>query len=200
MKMFIQGWWIVAALCLLPLALFGEGQIPHAEDYSGPAWSPYLAGALIGVLLWLTLMFSKKPVGASTSYATAAGLLGNAVAPGHTKSLKYYRDNPPKVEWEFLFIGATVIGAFLAAWHGDELTRRWLPTMWGDRFGADSLVWRGVAGFAGGVFMALGARLAGGCTSGHGISGTAQLNVGSWVSLICFFIGGVIVANMLYRL
>jgi uncharacterized membrane protein YedE/YeeE len=191
---------LFAALWLSPLAAFGEGQIPHAEEYSGPAWSPYVAGSLIGVLLWLTLMFSKKPVGASTSYATAAGLLVNVVAPGHTKSLRYYKDNPPKLEWEFLFIGATIIGAFLAAWHGDELTRNWLPPMWADRFGADSLAWRGLAGFAGGILMALGARLAGGCTSGHGISGTAQLNVGSWISLICFFIGGLLVANMLYRL
>ena len=133
-------------------------------------------------------------------YRRKLGVLGNAVAPGHTKSLKYYKENPPKLEWEITFIGATIIGAFLAAWHGDELTRRWLSLMWADRFGSDSLIWRAVAGFMGGVFMALGARLAGGCTSGHGISGTAQLNVGSWISVICFFAGGVIIANMLYRL
>ena len=40
--------------------------------------------------------------------------------------------------------------------------------------------------FGGGMLMAFGARLAGGCTSGHGISGTLQLNVASWISVICF--------------
>lgn len=192
--------WIAAMVILLPAAALGQTDIPRAEEYSGPAWSPYIGGALIGVLVWLTLVFSKKAVGASTSYAMAAGLLGKAAAPGHTMRLKYFKDNPPKVNWEFIFIGATIIGAFLAAWHGGELTRRWIPPMWADRFGADSLVWRGIAGFLGGALMALGARLAGGCTSGHGISGAAQLNAGSWISLICFFVGGVIVANLLYRL
>ncbi|MEQ9814556.1 MAG: YeeE/YedE thiosulfate transporter family protein, partial [Azospirillaceae bacterium] len=41
--------------------------------------------------------------------------------------------------------------------------------------------------------------LAGGCTSGHGISGALQLSVGSWVALACFFLGGVPVAMLLYR-
>jgi uncharacterized protein len=53
---------------------------------------------------------------------------------------------------------------------------------------------------AGGAIMAFGARMAGGCTSGHGISGTLQLAVGSWISVICFFIGGIAVAMMMYRL
>lgn len=39
--------------------------------------------------------------------------------------------------------------------------------------------------------MAFGARFAGGCTSGHGISGALQLNVGSWIAVVCFFIGGI---------
>jgi uncharacterized membrane protein YedE/YeeE len=101
------------------------------------------------------------------------------------------------MDWELLFIAATVIGAMLAAWHGAELTHRWVPEMWADRFGP--AIWpRALAALAGGVFMAFGARMAGGCTSGHGISGAAQLNVASWIALICFFIGGAAVANLLY--
>ena len=45
-------------------------------SYSGPAWSPYVVGALIGVLVWLTFLLSDKPVGASTAYARIAGLIG----------------------------------------------------------------------------------------------------------------------------
>jgi uncharacterized protein len=186
-------------LALTPVAVLAQGAIPDANAYSGPAWSPYVVGAGIGVLLWLTLAISKKPVGASSSYATAAGLIGKAVAPRHTAKLKYYADNPPRVNWEFLFVGATVLGALMAAWHGGELTQRWLPPMWADRFGEGSLWLRGLVGTLGGVLMAFGARLAGGCTSGHGISGAAQLNVGSWIALICFFVGGAIVANLLFR-
>ena len=43
--------------------------------------------------------------------------------------------------------------------------------------------------------MAFGSRLAGGCTSGHGISGTMQLSVGSWIAVICFFAGGIVDSN-----
>lgn len=91
-----------------------------------------------------------------------------------------------------------VLGAFLAAWHGRELTGEWLPSMWVARFRADSLWLRIGVAFAGGIFMAFGARLAGACTSGHGISGTMQLAVGSWISVICFFIGGIAVAMLMF--
>ncbi len=42
-------------------------------------------------------------------------------------------------------------------------------------------------------------RMAGGCTSGHGISGTMQLSVGSWVAVVCFFAGGIATAMLMFR-
>lgn len=167
-------------------------------QYPGPAWSPYLVGTLIGVLSMLTFYFSNKPLGASTAYARVAGMIGMAVAPRHTQSLKYFKENPPKIGWELMLVIAVIGGAFVAAWQGDELTGQWLPAMWQERFGADSYVLRTIVAFAGGILMAFGARMAGGCTSGHGISGALQLAVGSWISAICFFIGGIVVAMMMY--
>ncbi len=168
-------------------------------DYRGAAWSPYVVGALIGVLSWLTFLFSNKPIGASSQYATAAGMLGQSIAPRHTSSLKYFRDNPPKFGWGMMLIIGMLIGSVAAAWTGNEFTSRFLPEMWVDRFGEDTYLLRGVTAFAGGLLMAFGARLARGCTSGHGISGTMQLSVGSWISATCFFIGGVATAFLLYR-
>ncbi|NLG27672.1 MAG: YeeE/YedE family protein, partial [Chloroflexi bacterium] len=55
-----------------------------------------------------------------------------------------------------------------------------------------------VVALVGGVFLGLGARWADGCTSGHGISGTLQLAVSSWISAICFFIGGIVTAYILF--
>lgn len=174
--------------------------VPDARDYSGPAWSPYVVGALIGVLAWFTFSVSDKPIGASSAYATAAGMLGKLFARKHTESLPYYKENPPKVGWEFLFVGMAVLGAFLAAWTGGEITNRTLPPFWEERFGAGTFALRALVGFAGGILMALGARIAGGCTSGHGISGTLQLNVASWIAVIGIFAGGALVANLLYRI
>lgn len=69
--------------------------------------------------------------------------------------------------------------------------------MWSARFG-DGVALRAAVAIGGGAVMAFGARLAGGWTSGHGISGTMQLNLASWISVICFFIGGVAVAKVLF--
>lgn len=171
----------------------------NALDYPGPAWSPYLVGAGIGMLSWLTLYFSDKPIGASSFYAQIAGFLGKLIAPLHTKALAYFKDKPPRVGWEFVFVLAIIAGSAIAALSGGEFDNTWLPPMWMSRFG-DSTVQRAAIGFSGGLLMAFGARLAGGCTSGHGISGTMQLNVASWVAAICFFIGGIAVAIPIYRM
>ncbi len=170
-----------------------------ARNYPGAAWSPYLVGAGIGVLSWLTFYFSDKPIGASSFYATVSGMLGKAVAPKHTEQLDYFKNNPPKLNWEFAFVLAAIAGAAVAALTGGDFVNEWVPEMWRARFG-DSLALRGAFAFGGGVLMAFGARLAGGCTSGHGISGTLQLNVASWIAVICFFIGGAVVANLMFRI
>lgn len=189
---------IATGFMLAPVAASAAEMVVDARDYPGPAWSPYLVGALIGVLSWFTFYFSDKPIGASSFYASLAGMIGKLVAKKHTESLAYYQTNPPAVNWEFVFVLAAVGGAFIAALTGGEFTREWLPPMWVARFGDETIGLRaGIAGL-GGVLMAFGARLAGGCTSGHGISGTLQLNVGSWIAVICFFIGGIGVAMPLF--
>ena len=190
---------VVGLLALLPTAALAAPSI-DARNYSGPAWSPYIVGAGIGILSWLTFYFSDKPIGASSFYATVAGGIGRVVARRHTDSLAYYKENPPRIGWEFVFVIATAIGAFIAAKTGGESTGEWLPPFWAARFGANSTLLHGAVGFGGGILMAFGARFACGCTSGHGISGTMQLNVGSWISVICFFIGGIAVAYPLFRL
>ncbi|MDP9291280.1 MAG: YeeE/YedE family protein [Verrucomicrobiota bacterium] len=170
----------------------------NAVNYPGPAWSPYLVGAGIGVLSWLTFYFSDKPIGASSFYATVAGLIGKVFTPRHTEELAYFKTEPPSVNWGFVFVLATIAGAAVATLTGGGVMNEWLPQMWRARFG-DSLALRGVIAFCGGVLMAFGARLAGGCTSGHGISGTLQLNVASWIAVACFFIGGIAVAMLLFH-
>ena len=68
---------------------------PDVTIYTGAAWSPYVTGALIGVLTWLTFYFSQQPVGASFFYAIIAGFIGKALAPKHTEKLAYFQDPPP---------------------------------------------------------------------------------------------------------
>lgn len=163
------------------------------------AWSPYLVGALIGLLSMATFYFSDKPLSVSTAYARLAGLVGNLFSQGHTERLKFFQESKPKIEWGVMLVVGMLVGAFIAAATGGELTGAWVPTLWEQRFGPDVGLRLAVA-FGGGAITAYGARLAGGCTSGHGISGALQLSVSSWVALVCFFVAAVATAHLLYRL
>lgn len=163
------------------------------------AWSPYLVGTLIGLLSMATFYFSSKPLSVSTAYARLAGLFGNLISKGHTGNLKFYQDTKPKIEWGVMLVVGMLMGAFLAAASGGEFAGAWVPALWEQRFGPDVALRLGVA-FGGGAILAFGARLAGGCTSGHGISGALQLSVGSWIALVCFFVGAVATAHLMFRL
>lgn len=188
----------VANVALTPLCAFARTDAVDPAS-TGPAWSPYLVGGLIGVLSMLTFYFSDKPLGASTAYARLAGLLGGMAAPRHTQSLYFYAEKKaPKIGWEVMLVVGIAIGAFFAAFSGGEITARWLPPLWAERFG-ESVWLRLAVGLCGGVLMGFGARLAGGCTSGHGISGALQLALGSWIALIGFFVGGVVAAMLLFH-
>ncbi|MCB9940625.1 MAG: YeeE/YedE family protein [Planctomycetaceae bacterium] len=190
----------ILAIASFPTIALAQEEAITTEAYSGPAWSPYLVGALIGILSMFTFYFSKHPLGASTAYARIAGFIGQGVAPKHTNQLKYFADNKPKIGWELMLVVGVVVGGFLAAFSGGEFTGRVVPELWQQRFGEGtaSTLLRIVAAFSGGVLMAFGARLAGGCTSGHGISGTMQLSVGSWITAGCMFIGGIATAMLMF--
>jgi len=164
-----------------------------SADQMARHWSPYVCGALIGILAAATVLISDKPLGISTAYARISGMLGMILAPDLTKRLEYFKNKKPIIEWEVMIFVGVIIGGFLAAWSGGTIHAQLLPDTWVQRFGADSGTLRIITSIIGGVFLAFGARIAGGCTSGHGISGTMQLSIGSWIALIFFFIGGMAV-------
>jgi uncharacterized membrane protein YedE/YeeE len=70
--------------------------------------------------------------------------------------------------------------------------------MWVARFG-DSLCLRALIAIAGGVLMAFGARLAGGCTSGHGIFGISNFELPSLMSTLSFMAAGIATTQLVYR-
>jgi hypothetical protein len=72
-----------------------------------------------------------------------------------------------------------------------------VPELWERRIGSSAFL-RWLTAFSGGILLGIGSRWADGCTSGHGISGTLQLVVSSWIAAICFFIGGVLTALLIF--
>lgn len=168
-------------------------------------WSPYIVGTGIGVLSWATFYFMNKALGTSTSFVGAAECIVGLAAPEHVESNAYFVKEygaksggfKPILDWQMALDFALIAGAFLAAWLGRDLQTRAVPTVWSDRFGP-SRVRRYAVALAGGFIMMFGARMAGGCTSGHGISGGLQLAVSSWTFFISMFIAGAIAAGLMF--
>jgi len=161
-------------------------------------WSPYAAGIGIGILSWLTWLISAKPIGCSTSFARTAGMLEKLIRGKKIESKLYYQEVKPEIDWQWMLVAGIVIGALVASLVSGDFGWQWIPTQWETAFG-DSTWLRLLSALAGGVLLGFGARWAGGCTSGHGISGTMQLAVSSWISAICFFIGGIVMAHILFK-
>ncbi len=167
------------------------------EWFTMVSWSPYIVGAAIGVLIWTTFLFSDRPLGASTAYANTAGMVESALSREKAGKMPYYRKFPPGADWQWMLVIGVVTGAFLSAYLSGTFTLLIVPPLFAETFGT-SIALRLAVALLGGVLMGLGARWAGGCTSGHGISGALQLSVASWVAVICFFAGGILVAGLIY--
>jgi uncharacterized protein len=169
-----------------------------ASVFTGTYWSPFAVGTGIGILSWLSFLISGKPIATSTTFARAGGKIENLISGGKAEQRPYYKKIKLKLNWQWMLVIGVVIGSFLSAIiSGDFQQGVWVPSLWASAFG-DSAVLRVIVALAGGIILGFGARFAGGCTSGHGISGTLQLAVSSWVSAIFFFIGGIITAHIIY--
>jgi len=160
-------------------------------------WTPYIAGAGIGVLSWAAFLLSNKPLGCSTAFSRTSGMIERLFRGRKTDEKPYYRKFALVVDWEWMLVAGVVIGAFITSVIVGGFSFEWVPTLFGDTFGYDTGLRLAVA-FAGGILMGLGSRWAGGCTSGHGISGTLQLAVSSWIAVVVFFLSGIVSAFLLY--
>jgi hypothetical protein len=163
------------------------------------SWSPWVVGAAIGMLSWFSFATVDKPIGITTAFEYTAALATRAVAPTTAQTNPYYSapEKSPKINWEWMLVVGVFAGAFASSKLSGDRTPVVVPARWAERFGTAASK-RFAGAFIGGALLMVGARLAGGCTSGHGISGALQLAVSSWVFLITIFTTGVIAAMALY--
>ncbi|SNR98601.1 hypothetical protein SAMN04488503_2194 [Humidesulfovibrio mexicanus] len=162
-----------------------------------PPWNPYLAGALAGLLLVLSVYVSGNYFGASTTFVRAAGFVEGAVDPERVTALDYFVKIAPKLDWQFLFVIGIALGSLMAALASRTFRVQAVPDRFAKRFGPRTALRMGLA-FLGGAVAIFGARLADGCPSGHGLSGSLQLAASGFVSLAGFFIGGLVMARLVY--
>ncbi|MBA3016368.1 MAG: YeeE/YedE family protein [Proteobacteria bacterium] len=163
----------------------------------GVPLNPYLAGALAGLVSIGSVWAAGKYLGASTTFVRATGFIERFFAAERLAGLEYFVKTAPKIDWQWLFVVGIFLGALVASLTDGSFRWQALPDMWEQRFGP-SHGKRATVAFAGGVVAMFGARLADGCPSGHGLSGSLQLAVSGFVALGCFFLGGILMARILY--
>jgi hypothetical protein len=164
------------------------------------AWSPYVAGILIGLLQIPAFLIIETALGASSSYVTVGGLITSWIDPSILQ-IDYVAKHvaaTAKNWWQVALVVGIAIGALLSAKLSGAV-RKPISPIWSRALGSASPNRRYFVAFAAGFLMLFGARIADGCTSGHGLSGMAQLAVGSTVAVAAMFTGGIIAALLMLR-
>lgn len=164
------------------------------------AWSPYAAGIVIGLLQIPAFLIIETALGTSSSYVTMGVWLTSFADPS-ILGIKYGAQHiavTAKNWWQVALVTGIAIGAFLSM-RLSGATRHSISPIWSRALGSPDPARRYAIAFIGGFVMLFGARLADGCTSGHGLSGMAQLAVGSTVAVAAMFAGGIAAAMLLLR-
>ena len=142
-----------------------------------------MVGVGLGILSWLVFAMVNTPLGISTPISSAASLCATPILGGEAVAKNaYWTKFPFKWDYHMLFLVGTFLGSLASVLASRSFSLETVPVTWKDRFGPAKGN-RLLAAFLGGVIIMFGARMAGGCTSGHGISGSLQLALSSWVFL-----------------
>nr|WP_320190099.1 YeeE/YedE thiosulfate transporter family protein [uncultured Desulfobacter sp.] len=179
----------------------------------------FKGGILLGAAFLLAVAF-VKPIGVSTQFVIADGIVWNMFSDsviqkdsesksGYSSPNAYlnksggkYAENVANpINYSFIFVVAMVIGAFLSSRLGGPkptASDHIAPEVWRQRFGESSIL-RFVTVFFAGVLVLFGARLAGGCTSGHMMSGMMQTSLSGFLFAAGAFAAAVPVAVLVYK-
>ncbi len=178
---------------LIGLALMGVSfYLDKIEGKKDKKW--LYSGIMLGVLNPVIFLkaVQNRPIGASTAFPyladKIAGLTGNS----------YFLKIQKPGYWEVIFLSGALIAAFLISIIKREFKFKLIHTRW-ENYKGDSKGKRIVYSFVGGFILIFGARMAGGCTSGHILSGGMQLAISSIVFGIVVFISLVLTGKIFYR-
>ncbi len=176
-----------------------------------------LGGLLLGLVFFVAVLL-VKPIGVSTQFVILDGIIWDAVNPevvsktaegGYTSTNsyldksggKYAKNVANPINYSFIFVLALMAGAFLSSRlrHGIHPNERYMPAIWRANYGA-STAKRFIVTFLSGFIVLYGARLAGGCTSGHMMSGMMQTAISGYLFTAGAFIAAVPTAILMFKL
>jgi hypothetical protein len=179
----------------------------------------WLRGGIALAFAFLVAVWLVKPIGVSTQFVIADGMIWDLVSPelvvedagsktGFTSSNAYLAKSGGKyashvakpINYSFIFVLAIVFGAFLSrVTRGPrpEAEDKVAPAAWRESFG-DSPAKRYAMAFLGGALVLYGSRLAGGCTSGHMMSGMMQTSLSGYLFAAGAFATAIPTAILMY--
>jgi uncharacterized membrane protein YedE/YeeE len=150
-------------------------------DWFLQPWPWWISGALIGLTVPLLYLLAGKAFGISTSLQQ----IGAMCMPN--SKFEYLRNHDRAGHlWTVVFVLGIAVGGFVASRFLSAAPVQLLPEAFSSPAGAIKLLF-------GGFLIGFGTRYAGGCTSGHSITGIANLNWPSLLATGCFFAGGLAV-------
>ncbi|WP_456389291.1 YeeE/YedE thiosulfate transporter family protein [Profundibacter sp.] len=173
-----------------------------------------IGGVALGVVFFLAVLL-VKPIGVSTQFVILDGIIGDAVNAelvvktdeGYTSSNAYLAKSNGKyakavanpLNYSFVFVVAMLIGGAVSGLARREtMDERRVPAVWAANFG-NSVAKRYAGVFIGGFIVIFGARLAGGCSSGHMMSGMMQTSLSGYIFTLGTFAAAFPTALILFR-
>lgn len=182
-------------------------------EWLSQPWHWAISGVLMAVIM-ITLLFLEKSFGMSATMRTMCAIGGAG------KKIKFFNFDWSTQKWNLIFMGGTILGGFIASMffanpEPIEISSATIanlqsmgvasPTVDAGSFLPSNLfsfdqlyTLRGfILIVVGGFMVGFGARYAGGCTSGHAISGLSNLQLPSLIAVVGFFIGGVLMTRLL---
>ena len=179
-------------------------------EFISQPWAWYVSGPLLALVMFLLLWFGGE-FGASSTMRTICAIGGAG------KKISFFNFDWKKQTWNLVFVVGTVIGGYLAATilHNPSQIQispqtisdlQQLGIAYDGQIAPTTLfTWHNLLTFkgffvivVGGFLVGFGARWAGGCTSGHAISGLSNLQVPSLIAVIGFFIGGLLMTHIIF--
>lgn len=169
-------------------ASFWLHKIEKVKDYK---WLyTGIALAVLNGIVFLTVTFNR-PIGASTTYPYLADVLTS------TTGNDYFTKIQKSGHWEVIFLSGAFLAGLLISLAKKDFKITLIHSRW-EKYKGKSAEKRIIWSFIGGFLLIFGARMAGGCTSGHVISGGMQLAVSSLVFAVFVFAGLLITGKLFY--
>lgn len=182
-------------------------------DFLIQPWSWWFSGIVIAAIMFVLLFFGK-------SFGFSANLRTICAASGAGKKVEFFNFDWKKQIWNIVFLVGAVIGGFAASnfltpeGYAPSISENTISDLKELGFGAPESMQPSElfssAHFTdfkvllilalGGLMVGFGARYAGGCTSGHAISGISDLQIPSLIAVVGFFIGGLIMTFLIFPL